>query len=654
MEDPRFPRSHLPDRIVECKLVTDERLVSVVTVRDGFATDDDMENQFVFHPRVRMKNQNQTVPMRLFVARRELTREYHSSTNGYICGVCNKNLVGRHSIKMHFATGKCLTIKDGKKERNIQRIKAIEKAAFSGSSHNLLRDFHGVKKPPSSSAPAFFGNPHKIKEHKLHKMPSWLVFNADRSPMYPEIYVSLEFRRGSQNRNHFNRIKEEEGYVPSRERVRLRRSNRGELLKQIRVHSAVSQMNGKRCSLEKQRAQVDASPWCDEFLTADDDMAGNDEHNDGRDQDCTITVSEGVGVSITNQDQKKRPQGSPPKKFELLNNKIAPLCKMNGSDAERGIEEDDENQSLSRQSIVKATPPCQGDDLEASFESDVKRNKLCSITTKSQPSLTMKGQGCLSQANHQFESKKEDKTKKIYTCPHCEKTFTSKSGRKYHLDKKVCQQLMEPKQVKNEACVHCGKFFSSVGRLQLHLRTNACQHHSAKGGGSSRKRAKTEKSSMDQINENAKRIRSSPKYEICKSESDHESGSGFVDDELKEKKEQNRKEKSDSEACFGNPHKIKYHKLHKMPPWLVFHGHRSSMYPEIYVSMEFRRGSQNRNYFERLKDEEGHVPKGEKMRQRRKIYRQQSKRKRSRMKDPGENPKYCITAHAVTAKRKMY
>jgi hypothetical protein len=68
-----------------------------------------------------------------------------------------------------------------------------------------------------------FGNPHKIKEHKMHKMPPYLVFNAQRSSMYPEIYVSMGFKRGSQNRNHFNRIKQDYGYVPSAEKRRVRK-----------------------------------------------------------------------------------------------------------------------------------------------------------------------------------------------------------------------------------------------------------------------------------------------------------------------------------------------------------------------------------------------------------------------------------------------
>ncbi len=68
-----------------------------------------------------------------------------------------------------------------------------------------------------------FGNPHNIKEHKKHQSPPWLVFNDQRSSMYPEIYVTLGFKRGSQNRNYFNKKKQEDGYIPKPEKTRLKK-----------------------------------------------------------------------------------------------------------------------------------------------------------------------------------------------------------------------------------------------------------------------------------------------------------------------------------------------------------------------------------------------------------------------------------------------
>ena len=72
----------------------------------------------------------------------------------------------------------------------------------------------------------YVGNPHNIKEHKMHKMPPYLVFNSTRSSMYPEIYVSLGFRRGSQNRNHFMKARQDDGYIIPQEKKRLKKSTR--------------------------------------------------------------------------------------------------------------------------------------------------------------------------------------------------------------------------------------------------------------------------------------------------------------------------------------------------------------------------------------------------------------------------------------------
>lgn len=206
-ENPRFPRDYYPDRIVECKLVVNKRVSIVAAAKNRHVQDsNDTGNQVELDPKVKTTNQNQTVPMRLFVARRELTRATVSSV-GY-----NSN------------TFLSTANKDGEKEEKQKRIKAIEKKALSGSGHNLLQDFHGVEiKKRSTADPAQFGNPHKIKAHKKHRMPPWLVFNAQRSAMYPEIYLSMEFKRGSQNRNHFNKLKEKEGYVSKREKGRQKK-----------------------------------------------------------------------------------------------------------------------------------------------------------------------------------------------------------------------------------------------------------------------------------------------------------------------------------------------------------------------------------------------------------------------------------------------
>ena len=46
-------------------------------------------------------------------------------------------------------------------------------------------------------------------------MPSWIVFNEQHSPMYPELFIAMKFKRGSQNRNWAGKAKTAEDYVPA-------------------------------------------------------------------------------------------------------------------------------------------------------------------------------------------------------------------------------------------------------------------------------------------------------------------------------------------------------------------------------------------------------------------------------------------------------
>lgn len=232
-EDPRYPKDYYSDRIVECKLVEDEREIIVGNLIGEDAhdeSDDGGKSSVEFHVKERPSNQTKRiVPMRLFIARRDLTREYDASKPIHVCGNCGKDYSAREGVKYHLGIGACTSKTQCEKEIREQRIAEIESKALSdpgGCRNNLLTSLHGVIKETNTKVadnPASFGNPHKIKEFKKHKMPPWLVFNDDRSSMYPEIYVALGFKRGSQNRNYFSKIKQEDGYIPRSEKSRERK-----------------------------------------------------------------------------------------------------------------------------------------------------------------------------------------------------------------------------------------------------------------------------------------------------------------------------------------------------------------------------------------------------------------------------------------------
>ncbi|KAL3806087.1 hypothetical protein ACHAXA_006993 [Cyclostephanos tholiformis] len=225
-DDPRSPKDHYLDRIVECKLVQDERELVVVT--SGLSLDDGQESNNLTFRREITSNPKNPVQMRLFLSRRELTRDYDSSKVNYKCDNCGKDYTYRTGISLHMTA--CKAEKEKDKEKRRYRIEAIESKVFSElGCRDSLTILHGVVNEVRNTGTPAFGNPHRIKEHKMHRWPPYLVFNAKRSSMYPEIYVSMEFKRGSQNRNHFNRIKQECGYIPNAEKRRAAKKLRKKL-----------------------------------------------------------------------------------------------------------------------------------------------------------------------------------------------------------------------------------------------------------------------------------------------------------------------------------------------------------------------------------------------------------------------------------------
>jgi len=231
--DPRYPKDRYPDRIVECKLVEDTREVVIGTVSSSESSgggDAAVPEYHVKEEKVKSKRKV-VVPMRLYIARKDLIKEFGSSDTNYVCNNCGKDYPFREGLKYHLTTRACGTVKKSaeKKERD-DRIVSIENKALSSSGDDsnaaaaaaardtLLTSLHGALKIQErvslQKRPAGFGNPHKIKEFKKHKMPPWLVFNDARSSMYPEIYVTLGFKRGSQNRNWATKKRLEDGYVP--------------------------------------------------------------------------------------------------------------------------------------------------------------------------------------------------------------------------------------------------------------------------------------------------------------------------------------------------------------------------------------------------------------------------------------------------------
>eukprot|EP00804_Cyclotella_cryptica_P026636 CCRYP_019089-RA/>CCRYP_019089-RA protein AED:0.16 eAED:0.16 QI:1468/1/1/1/1/0.8/5/144/860 len=210
-KDVRVPRDFYPDRIVECVLVNDERR------RIHSNVDDDEHN-------TPAPNGAASI-MRLFLARKELVSKYNKSDPCYICSTCRKSFCDIITWKHHVHENLCIVDLNLKQEERSRRLEAREEEMLDREwkSKPFLSSMHAVLKPKEGDIE--FGNPCKIKQHKKHKMPSWIVFNDQHSSMYPELFIALKFKRGSQNRNWAGKKKRSEDYVSSHD-ARLNRKRR--------------------------------------------------------------------------------------------------------------------------------------------------------------------------------------------------------------------------------------------------------------------------------------------------------------------------------------------------------------------------------------------------------------------------------------------
>ena len=225
--DPRAAVDFHPDRIVKCKLVKDERkVVDVSGPKEG-------STRLQYTERDPVEGNSVQLPIVLYLGRRELTRAYDPTETNYACSYCGVgNFKSREAVKYHIEQGLCTDAKLAIKKDSEDRIKANESKALSGSAstNDLLTKMHAVVSAKMQNIVSYkhieeFGNPCKIKPSKRDSMPPWIVFNKKRSPLYPEMYITLGFRRGSQNRNFYNKQKLEEDYIPRGER-RIERRKR--------------------------------------------------------------------------------------------------------------------------------------------------------------------------------------------------------------------------------------------------------------------------------------------------------------------------------------------------------------------------------------------------------------------------------------------
>lgn len=144
--DPRYPNEYSPNRIVECKLIPDGRdvmLFSPDNDQDGFSTTRNASS-YTANPSL----------MRLFLARRELTKVYDASRTIFKCSRSGYTSTYREGLTRHLDI--CEKKKDKKQIASQQRIEAIENMALTECRRDsLLSSFHGVVKEVKRSGECY-------------------------------------------------------------------------------------------------------------------------------------------------------------------------------------------------------------------------------------------------------------------------------------------------------------------------------------------------------------------------------------------------------------------------------------------------------------------------------------------------------------------
>lgn len=130
--DPRLAEDFYPHRIVECKLIRDKRHTLVCSLGDDSK----------LRSREKIKRKGPVVPMRLFIARNELTRPYESTALLYVCDNCGRDYTDRPGIAYHLKNGNCSSLDDEESNHRRLRLESIESKARSGTQDTFLAKPH--------------------------------------------------------------------------------------------------------------------------------------------------------------------------------------------------------------------------------------------------------------------------------------------------------------------------------------------------------------------------------------------------------------------------------------------------------------------------------------------------------------------------------
>lgn len=198
-EDPLQPKDSYPERIVECVLIKDER--KRITDKDDEFYDSDDINQLgkassiIANSQKVKQHENSSEAsgtdeihesgMKVYIRRNLLTVPYTKQLPFYACSDCGKSYNIRSVCKAHIDEKKCLEQLETAKDAREKLLEEIEESL-------KLQETQIAMSAPRYNAPHNPGkkkgkDTRKRKRKKSLVYPSWLVFYADKSPLYPEV-----------------------------------------------------------------------------------------------------------------------------------------------------------------------------------------------------------------------------------------------------------------------------------------------------------------------------------------------------------------------------------------------------------------------------------------------------------------------------------
>ena len=238
-EDPNIPADSYPDRIVECVLIQDERRrVSTLTIEkegDGRISQMNIAKESVQKAKREQMSKKQKTSgqkkgantickvdnphisnMKLYLRRDMLVNSYSKRIANYNCTTCGKFFHSRMGLKGHLP---CVNKTEKVKQDRELRLKMIEEDVLS---NNIKGPQPLTQKKAVKPGDTPLSSQKKRKPHK--KWPAWLEFYPALSPIYPEIFNTMKFKRGSNNNKFMLKKFGAEG--PGRKKFRKTRAKK--------------------------------------------------------------------------------------------------------------------------------------------------------------------------------------------------------------------------------------------------------------------------------------------------------------------------------------------------------------------------------------------------------------------------------------------